>query len=376
MFYSNEEQEIVEKISKFCKSKIIPFQKEWDENQSMPRKIYKELGSECLLGILVPKIYGGQEKCYSDYITIVKELAIFDPSISLAVASQNSLPIGHILLYGNEKQKQKWLPKLSSGEIIGAWALTEPNAGSDVSSIITKAEKKGNDWIINGKKEFITNAKSSDIVIVIAKSKEGLTSFIIDKNTEGIRVGRQENKLGMRALDTAELIFENCIVPQENVLGNPGTGFIQAMKVLEGGRISIAALGLGIAKGALEAASNYAKSRIQFGKPITEFQGISFKIAELATKIKAAELITYEAAKKKNNGEKINSIAAMAKLLTSELAVEASNEAVQIFGKYGYSKDYPAEKYYRDSKLCTIGEGTSEILKIIIAKDYIKNTNS
>ncbi len=329
------------------------------------------------MGVLVPTEYGGSGFSYTEYVTAIEQLSILDPSIGLSMAAHNSLCTGHILQFGNEEQKQKWLPKLVTAEWIGAWGLTEHNTGSDAGAMATTAIKDGEDWVINGAKNFITHAISGDVAVVIAKTGEkgdahGMSTFVIKKGTPGFSSGKKEDKLGMRASETAELIFDNCRVPEENILGNIGDGFVQAMKVLDGGRISIAALGLGIAKGAYQAALQYSKERHQFGKPISHFQAIAFKLADMATEIEASELLIYNAADKKNKGEQMTLEGAMAKYYSSEVAVKVATDAVQVLGGYGYTKDFPVERFYRDSKLCTIGEGTSEIQKLVIAKQILK----
>ena len=328
------------------------------------------------MGVLVPTKFGGSGFSYNEYITSIEQLAILDPSIALSMAAHNSLCTGHILQFGNDDQKKKWLPKLASGEYLGAWGLTEHNTGSDAAGMSTTAVKDGNFWVLNGTKNFITHAISGDIVVVIARNgskgdSRGMTAFVVESGTKGLSSGKKEDKLGMRASETAELIFDNCRIPKENMLGNIGDGFIQAMKVLDGGRISIAALSLGIAKGAYQAALKYSKERKQFGKSISSFQAVSFKLADMATEIEAAELLTYKAAFKKNNSLKVTLNGAMAKYFSSEIAVKISNDAVQVLGGYGFTKDFPVERFYRDSKLCTIGEGTSEIQKLVIAKQII-----
>ena len=373
-FKINENQKmIVDMVQQFGKQNITPFVRDWDDNQTFPVDVFKKLGELGLMGVLVPVEYGGAGFTYNEYITAIEQLAILDPSIGLSMAAHNSLCTGHILQFGNEEQKKRWLPKLASAEWIGAWGLTEHNTGSDAGGMATKAVKEGDEWVINGAKNFITHAISGDIAVIIARTGEkgdsrGMTAFVIEKETPGISSGKKEDKLGMRASETAELIFDNCRIPESNVLGKVGEGFIQAMKVLDGGRISIAALSLGIAKGAYQAALSYSKEREQFGQPISSFQAISFKLADMATEIEAAELLTYSAAGKKNRGGNMTKEGAMAKYYSSEIAVKIATDAVQIFGGYGYTKDFPVERYYRDSKLCTIGEGTSEIQKLVIAK--------
>jgi alkylation response protein AidB-like acyl-CoA dehydrogenase len=368
---------IADMIRKFGKDNILPKMMEWDESQHFPVEVFKKLGELGLMGVLVPAEHGGSGFGYLEYVTVISEIAKICGSIGLSVAAHNSLCTGHILAFGNEEQKKKYLPKLATAEWIGAWGLTETGTGSDAGGMNTVAKKDGDHYIINGSKNFITHAISGDVAVVIVRTGEkgdshGMTAFIIEKGTPGFKPGKKENKLGMRASETAELVFTDCKVHKSQMLGKEGEGFIQAMKVLDGGRISIAALSLGIAKGALEASVKYSKERQQFGKPISHFQGIAFKIADMATEIEAAELLTFQAADLKNRGEKVTKESAFAKYYASEVCVRVSNEAVQIFGGYGYTKDFPAEKYYRDSKLCTIGEGTSEIQKLVIARELLK----
>ena len=376
-FNINENQKMIaDMIQQFGKQNITPFVREWDDNQIFPVEVFKKLGELGLMGVLVPTEYGGSGFSYTEYVTAIEELSILDPSIGLSMAAHNSLCTGHILQFGNEEQKKKWLPKLASAEWIGAWGLTEHNTGSDAGGMSTTAVKDGNEWVLNGAKNFITHAISGNVAVVIARTGEkgdahGMTAFVIEKGTPGFSSGKKEDKLGMRASETAELIFDNCRVPEENILGKVGEGFIQAMKVLDGGRISIAALGLGIAKGAYYAAKKYAKEREQFGKPIAQFQAIAFKLADMATEIEASELLIYNSADKKNRGERMTLEGAMAKYYSSEVAVKVSTDAVQVLGGYGYTKDFPVERFYRDSKLCTIGEGTSEIQKVVISKQII-----
>ena len=329
------------------------------------------------MGVLVPQKYGGSGFGYEEYVTVISEISKIDGSIGLSLAAHNSLCTGHILQFGNEEQKMKWLPKLATAEWIGAWGLTEPNTGSDAGNMKTTAVKEGDYWVLNGTKNFITHGKTGNVAVVIARTGEpgdshAMTAFVVERETPGFNAGKKENKLGMRASETAEMIFDNCKVHESNVLGKIGEGFIQSLKVLDGGRISIAALGLGISKGALEAAISYSKERHQFNKPISSFQGVSFKLSEMATNIEAAELLTYRAAQLKNEGKEVNKESAMAKLFTSETAVSVADDAVQIFGGYGYVKDYPVEKFYRDAKLCTIGEGTSNIQKMVISRSILK----
>jgi alkylation response protein AidB-like acyl-CoA dehydrogenase len=374
--YSENQKMIADMVQQFGKQNITPFVREWDDNQIFPVEVFKKLGELGLMGVLVPTEYGGSGFSYTEYVTAIEQLAILDPSIGLSMAAHNSLCTGHILQFGNENQKKKWLPKLATAEWIGAWGLTEHNTGSDAGGMATTAVQKDDNWILNGAKNFITHAISGDISVVIARTgkkgdSRGMTAFVIEKGTKGFSSGKKEDKLGMRASETAELIFDNCIVPSENILGNVGDGFVQAMKVLDGGRISIGALSLGIAKGAYYSALQYSKERVQFGKPISHFQAIAFKLADMATEIEASELLIYSSVDKKNRNEKMTLEGAMAKYYSSEIAVKVSNDAVQVLGGYGYTKDFPVERFYRDSKLCTIGEGTSEIQKLVIAKQII-----
>lgn len=364
---------IANTVRDFGRQQIKPNMMQWDNNQDFPVHIFKDLGKLGLMGVLVPEEYGGSGLSYNEYITVIDELSQIDSSIGLSLAAHNSLCTGHILQFGNESQKKKWLPKLASAEWIGAWGLTEHNTGSDAAGMNTTGVKDGNEWILNGTKNFITHAKSGDITVVIVRTGEkgdsrGMSAFIVEKGTPGFSSGRKEDKLGMRASETAELVFDQCRVPKENLLGSVGEGFVQAMKVLDGGRISIAALSIGIAKGAFKSALKYSKQRVQFGRPIAQHQAIAFKLADMATEIQAAELLTFSAAAKKNRGEKMTKEGAMAKYYASEVCVRVSSDAVQILGGYGYSKDFPVEKFYRDSKLCTIGEGTSEIQKVVLSK--------
>ena len=375
--YNENQLMIADMIKTFGKNEITPNVREWDDNQTFPVVVFKKLGELGLMGVLVPTEYGGSGFSYTEYVTAIEELSILDPSIGLSMAAHNSLCTGHILQFANESQKKKWLPKLASAEWIGAWGLTEHNTGSDSGGMSTTAVQDGDYWIINGAKNFITHAISGNVAVVIVRTGEkgdshGMTAFVIEKGTEGFTSGKKEDKLGMRASETAELVFDNCKVHKDNILGEVGDGFIQAMKVLDGGRISIAALGLGIAKGAYQTALQYSKERHQFGKAISQFQAIAFKLADMATEIEASELLIYNAAYLKNNGEKMTTEGAMAKYYSSEVAVKVATDAVQLLGGYGYTKDFPAERYFRDSKLCTIGEGTSEIQKIVISKQIIK----
>ncbi len=376
-FATNElTTQVAETVKQFAEQYIRPHVMEWDETQEFPVHILKELGKLGLMGILVPQEYGGSGLGYFEYSTAIQQIAKVCGSVGLSYAAHNSLCTGHILAFGNEQQKKEYLPKLASAEYIGAWGLTEPNTGSDAGNMQCVAEKDGDDWVINGTKSWITHGKSGDVAVVICRTgeprtRDNSTSFIVKRGTEGFLAGKKENKLGMRASETAEMVFDNCRIPDSARMGDVGDGFKQAMKVLDGGRISIAALGLGIAKGAYEASLQYSKERYQFGKPISEFQAISFKLADMATEIKAAELLIDRACDLKNNGENVTKEAAMAKYYSSEVAVKVATDAVQIFGGYGYTKDFPVEKYYRDSKLCTIGEGTSEIQKIVIAREVL-----
>ncbi|HEY6975820.1 MAG TPA: acyl-CoA dehydrogenase family protein [Chitinophagaceae bacterium] len=360
----------------FAQQYIKPHVMEWDETQEFPLHIFKELGKLGMMGVFVPEEYGGTGLGYFEYKSVVEEIAKVCGGIGLSVAAHNSLCTGHILSFGSDEQKRKYLPKLASAEWIGAWGLTEPNTGSDAGNMKCTARKENNNWVINGTKNWITHGKSGDIAVVIARTSEprtknNATAFVVERGTPGFCGGKKENKLGMRASETAEMIFENCNVPDSNRLGNVGDGFKQALYVLDGGRISIASLAVGIAKGAYEAALLYSQERHQFDQPISNFQGISFKLADMATEIMAAELLTLQACDLKNKNQKVTREAAMAKYYASEIAVKTANEAVQVFGGYGYTKDFPVEKYYRDAKLCTIGEGTSEIQKIVIARESL-----
>jgi alkylation response protein AidB-like acyl-CoA dehydrogenase len=368
---------IAQSIRDFAKQHITPFMMDWDEKQIFPIELFHKLGEMGFMGVLIPEEYGGSGLNYHEYITIIEEISKVDSSIGLSVAAHNSLCTNHIFEFGNEKQKKKWLPKLASGEWIGAWGLTEHNTGSDAGGMSTTAVKDGDYYIINGSKNFITHGISGDIAVVIVRTGEkgdshGMTAFVIEKGTKGFSSGKKENKLGMRASETAELVFDNCRVHKDHILGKIGDGFIQSLKVLDGGRISIGALALGISKGAYEASLKYSKEREQFGKPISHFQGISFKLADMATEIEASELLLHKAAYLKNKGERMTTIGAMAKMYASEASVKIANEAVQIHGGYGYTKDYPVEKFYRDAKLCTIGEGTTEIQKLVISRNLLK----
>ncbi|HEX8314548.1 MAG TPA: acyl-CoA dehydrogenase family protein [Flavisolibacter sp.] len=377
-FETNEiTAQVAQTARDFALQNIKPHVMEWDESQEFPLHIFKKLGELGMMGVLVPEQYGGAGLSYFEYKTIIEEIAKVDGSIGLSVAAHNSLCTGHILTFANEEQKQRWLPKLATAEWIGAWGLTEPNTGSDAGNMKCTAIKDGDNWIINGTKNWITHGRSGDIAVVICRTgepraKNNATAFVVERGTPGFSGGKKENKLGMRASETAEMIFENCIIPDANRLGEVGDGFKQSMKILDGGRISIASLSLGIAKGAYEAALQYAQERHQFDKPIASFQGISFKLADMATEIEAADLLTLQACDLKEKGLSVTKASAMAKYYASEVAVKASNDAVQIFGGYGYTKDFPVEKFYRDSKLCTIGEGTSEIQKLVISREVLK----
>lgn len=375
--YSENQLMIKQMITDFSNKEIIPDFMTWDEEQVFPVDVFKKLGQLGLMGVLVPQEYGGSGMKYTDYVTVISEISKTCGSIGLSVAAHNSLCTGHILQFGTEEQKNKWLPKLATAEWIGAWGLTETGTGSDAGGMNTTAIKDGDHWILNGAKNFITHAISGDIAVVIVRTGEkgdsrGMTAFVIEKGTPGFNSGKKENKLGMRASETAELIFDNCRVSEDNILGNVGEGFIQAMKVLDGGRISIASLSLGIAKGAYEAALKYSQEREQFGQSISKFQAIGFKLADMYSEIEASELLIFKSAIDKDLGRLVTKSSAVAKLYASEVCVRVSNEAVQIFGGYGYTKDFPVEKFYRDSKLCTIGEGTSEIQKLVISREILK----
>ena len=363
----------------FAEAHIRPHVMEWDEAQHFPRELFNEMGQQGFLGVLVPPQYGGAGFGYQEYITVVEEIARVDPSIGLSVAAHNSLCTNHILMFGTEEQRAKYLPALASGEHVGAWGLTEPNTGSDAGRMKTTAVRDGDHYVINGAKNWITHGRSGEVAVVIVRTGElldshGMTAFVVERGTPGFRGGKKENKLGMRASETAEMIFEDCRVPVANRLGDEGEGFIQAMKILDGGRISIAALSLGIAKGAYEASAAYAQEREQFGQPIANFQAIGFKLADMMASIHAAELLTRQAGGLKDEGQPVTRLSAMAKYHASETCVAVSTDAVQIFGGYGYTKDYPVEKFYRDSKLCTIGEGTSEIQKLVISREVLRGS--
>jgi alkylation response protein AidB-like acyl-CoA dehydrogenase len=374
---SSNVQMIRQMARDFAEKHIRPHVMEWDEAQHFPVDLFHRLGEQGMMGVLVPEAYGGAGLGYHEYVAVIDEIAQVCGSIGLSVAAHNSLCTGHILMFGNEEQKSRWLPKLASGEWIGAWGLTEPGTGSDAMNMKVTAREDGDHWVLNGTKCWITHGKSGNVAVVIARQGDvrdsrGMTAFVVERGTPGFEAGKKENKLGMRASETTEMIFNECRVPKENVLGNVGDGFIQAMKILDGGRISIAALSLGIAKGAFKASLKYAQEREQFGKPIAHFQGIAFKLADMATEIEAAELLIQKSSDLKNRGQKVTETSAMAKYYASEVAVRNSTEAIQIHGGYGYTKDFPVEKFYRDSKLCTIGEGTSEIQKVVIARELLK----
>ena len=371
-------EHIAQAAKNFAEQYIRPYVMEWDESQEFPVHVFKELGKLGMMGVLVPEEYGGAGMGYFEYKTVIEEISKVCGSIGLSVAAHNSLCTGHIMSFANEAQKKKYLIKLAKGEWIGAWGLTEPNTGSDAGNMKCTATKDGDHWLINGTKNWITHGKSGDVAVVICRTGEPRTSgnataFIVERGTPGFKVGKKENKLGMRASETAEMIFDNCRIPDSQRMGEVGDGFRQALKVLDGGRISIACLALGIAKGAFEASLKYSKERYQFDKPISSFQGISFKLADMATEIEASELLIWQACDLKNRSQSVTKEAAMAKYYAAEVAVKVADDAVQIFGGYGYTKDFPVEKYYRDAKLCTIGEGTSEIQKIVISREVLRD---
>lgn len=375
--FTDEQQQLRKMVREFAEREIAPNVMKWDEAGEFPLATIKELGKLGLMGIIFPAEYGGAGMGYVEYATAIEELSRVDGSVGIIVAAHTSLASNHIFLAGNEEQKRKYTPKLASGEFIGAWGLTEPGAGSDAGSARTTAVRRGDKWVLNGTKTFITNGHYADVVVVIAVTDRtahthGLSAFVVDAGTKGFKLGKKENKLGLRASDTAELIFEDCEIPASHLLGKEGDGFIDAMRILDGGRISIAALGLGMAQGAYEAARDYSKERKQFGKPISDNQAIQWKLADMATEIEAARLLTWRAAWMKDSGMKTTLESSMAKLYTSEVAVRVANEGVQIHGGYGFIKDYPAEKFYRDVKLCTIGEGTSEIQRLVISRQILK----
>lgn len=374
---NEEQQQIKNSIREFAEAELLPHVMEWDESQHFPIELLPKFAQLGLMGIIFPEEYGGAGMGYIEYATIIEELARVDPSVALSMAAHNSLCSGHIFIAANDQQKEKYLTPLVKGEYLGAWGLTEPSSGSDASSMRTVAVKKNGGWILNGSKNFITNATFAGSTVALAitdrtAGTHGISAFIVERGTKGFSVAKKENKVGMRASDTAALVFDDCYVPEENLMGQEGQGFIQAMKVLDGGRISIAALSLGIAQGAYEAGLKYAKERHQFGKPIAEFQAIQFKLADMATQIEAARLLTLRAAYLKDQGKIVTKESSMAKLYASEVAVRVAEESVQIHGGYGYIKDYPAEKFWRDSKLCTIGEGTSEIQRTVIARQLLR----
>ena len=368
---------VAESVRDFANQYIKPNVMDWDESQFFPKELFKKAGEFGFMGILVPESLGGSGLGYQEYVTIIEEISKVDPSIGLSVAAHNSLCTNHILLFGNDDQKNKWIPKLASGQHLGAWGLTENNSGSDASGMSSTAVKKGDEWVLNGTKNFITHGISGDIAVAVFRTgekgqKRNATAFVIERGTEGFKAGKKENKLGMRSSETAEMIFDNCIISDKNRLGEVGEGFVQSMKILDGGRISIAALSLGISKGAFNASLKYSKERVQFGKPISSFQGISFKLAEMATEIEASELLIRKASHEKNMNRPMTKLSAMCKMYASEVCVKISNEAVQIHGGYGFIKDFPVEKFLRDSKLCTIGEGTTEIQKLVISRNILK----
>jgi alkylation response protein AidB-like acyl-CoA dehydrogenase len=377
-FSFNENQKMIaQMVRDFAQKEILPYRNHWDEKQIFPVDVFKKMGELGLMGVLVPEEYGGSGFGYNEYVTAITEISKVCGGIGLSMAAHNSLCTNHILYFGTEEQKRKYLPKLASAEFIGAWGLTEPSTGSDAGNMRTTAVRDGDGWVINGSKTFITHGISGDVVVLMTRTgklgeKNNATAFLIDKGTPGFTAGKKEDKLGMRASETAELIFQDCKIPDSCRLGEVGSGFKQALAILDGGRISIASLGLGIAKGAYEAALKYSKERQQFGKSISDFQAIAFKLADMATKIDAAEMLIFRAAYLKNNHLPVSKESAMAKLYSSEIAVEVANDGVQIHGGYGYIKDFPAEKFYRDAKLCTIGEGTSEIQKVVISREILK----
>ena len=377
-FDKNENQKMIaQMVRDFAEKEIKPYFMDWDESQEFPVQVFKKLGELGLMGVFVPETYGGSGFSYFEYITVIEEIAKVCGSVGLSVAAHNSLCTGHIYYHGSEDQKKKYLPKLASAEWIGAWGLTETGTGSDSGRMNTTAVLDGDQWVLNGSKNFITHGKSGNVAVVMARTGEkgepnNSSAFIVEMGTPGFSAGKKENKLGMRASETCELIFDNCRIPKDNIIGEVGQGFKQAMQVLDGGRISIGALSLGIAKGAYEASVQYAKEREQFGQSISKFQAIGFKLADMATEIEAAELLLYQAAYLKNNKRPMTKESAIAKYYASEVACRVANEAVQIFGGYGYTKDFPVEKFYRDAKLCTIGEGTSEIQKLVISREILK----
>ena len=373
---SETQRMVFEAARDFASQYILPNVMDWDEAQYFPKEIFEKAGALGFMGMIIPEAYGGSGMGYHEYVTLIETISIVDPSIGLSIAAHNSLCSNHIYSFGNEEQRLRWLPNLCSGALIGAWGLTEHNTGSDAKGMTTTARKDGNTWVLNGTKNFITHGISGDIAVVIARNGEkgdsrGMTAFVVERGTPGFTAGKKENKLGMRASETAEMVFDNCVIPDENRLGPVGEGFIQSMKILDGGRISIAALSLGVAKGSFNASLKYSKERKQFGKAISSFQGISFKLADMATEIEAAVLLTHKASELKNQGKNVTQAGAMAKLFSSEVCVKVANEGIQIHGGYGFTKDFPVEKFFRDSKLCTIGEGTSEIQKLVIARKLL-----
>ncbi len=373
---SAERQAILRTLRDFCEAEIRPNVMRWDEAQEFPREVFRKLGELGFLGVLFPEKYGGAALSYMDYQAIIEEVSCVDPSVALSLAAHNSLGSNHIYQFGTEAQRQKYVPKLASGQWLAAWGLTESEAGSDSSGTKTTAVRDGDGWVLNGSKNFITNASVGSVAVLMAvtdrdKGNKGISAFIVELDNPGIRVGKKENKLGMRASDTCTLVMEDCRVSADSLLGQPGSGWVDSMKILDGGRISIAALSVGLARGAYEAALSYARERRQFGRPICEFQAIQFYLAEMATEIDAARLLTERAAAAKDAGQPVTKLSAQAKLYASEIAVRATDRAIQIHGGYGFTKDFPVEKYYRDVKLCTIGEGTSEIQKLVIAKQLL-----
>ncbi len=374
---TEEQRHIADAVHDFAKQHILPYYKQWDEEQIFPRELFGKLGEMGFMGVVIPAEYGGSGFSYQEYVTVVDVLSQYDPSIGLSVAAHNSLCTNHIYEFGNEEQKRKWLPKLASGEWIGAWGLTEHNSGSDAGAMSTTAREDGDYLVINGAKNFITHGRSAEVAVVLVRTGEkntrnNATAVVVERGTPGFYAGKKENKLGMRASETAEMIFDNCRVPKANILGKVGEGFKQALKILDGGRISIGANALGIAKGAYKAALQYSKERHQFGQPISRFQAVAFKLADMATEIDAAELLIRRAAYLKDRGERMTKEGAMAKMYASEISVRVAEDAVQIFGGYGYTKDFPVEKFYRDAKLTTIGEGTTEIQKLVISRQILK----
>src|SRR6201996_6989678 len=375
---TDEQKQLQSAVRAFAEGEVAPHVSEWDEKSEFPHEVVKKLGEMGLLGVIFPESLGGAGMGYVEYVLAVEELSRVDGSVGIIVAAHNSLCTNHIMLGGNDEQRKRWIPKLASGQWLGAWGLTEPGSGSDAGGARTTAVKRGDKWVLNGSKTFITNGSYANCAVVLAVTDKekgtrgGISAFVVERETKGFRSGRKENKLGLRASDTAELIFEDCEVPAENLVGKEGDGFKDAMRGLDGGRISIAALSLGMARGALDAALKYVKERKQFGKAIAEFQGIQWKLADMATELDAARLLTQRAAVLKDAGRKVTRESSMAKLFSSEVAVRICDDAVQLFGGYGFIKDYPAEKYYRDVKICTIGEGTREIQRMVIAREILK----